>query len=280
MLLGLIRPSSGSAEVLGHPISSPAAYASQVGALVEAPAFVPGLSARANLSSLARLRGLPDSRVDNVLGIVGLIGREREPVKRFSLGMKQRLGIAAALLPDPQVLVLDEPTNGLDPAGIVEIRGLLQRLGESGRSVIVSSHLLAEIQSVCDHLLVLRFGVLMYAGPMADLLQRAESHIDVQPEFDSDLGRLRQVLITAGWTLASDATGRLRVLAPVEAAARVNRDAWSAGVTLRAIHASQDDLERIFLEMTGTTDDELAVSRAAALRPSPDPKAASNEADR
>lgn len=103
----------------------------------------------------------PSSGTADVLGIVGLMGREQEPVKRFSLGMKQRLGIAAALLPDPQVLVLDEPTNGLDPAGIVEIRGLLQTLGESGRSVIVSSHLLAEIQSVCDHLLILRFGVLM-----------------------------------------------------------------------------------------------------------------------
>jgi ABC-2 type transport system ATP-binding protein len=280
MLLGLIRPSSGTADVLGHPISRPEAYASQVGALVEAPAFVPGLSARANLRSLARLRGLPDVRVEDVLGIVGLMGREQEPVKRFSLGMKQRLGIAAALLPDPQVLVLDEPTNGLDPAGIVEIRGLLQRLGESGRSVIVSSHLLTEIQSVCDHLLVLRFGVLMYAGPMADLLQRAESHIDVQPEFDSDLERLHQVLVDAGWTVTTDSTGQLRVLAPLAAAAQVNRDAGSGRVTLRAIHASQDDLERIFLQMTGTNDDELAASRADALHPPHDPGASSNEADR
>jgi ABC-2 type transport system ATP-binding protein len=194
--------------------------------------------------------------------------------------MKQRLGIAAALLPDPQLLVLDEPTNGLDPAGIVEIRGLLQRLGESGRTVIVSSHLLGEIQSVCDHLLVLRFGVLMYAGPMADLLQRAESHIDVQPEFDSDLELLHQVLVDAGWTVTTDSTGQLRVLAPLAAAARVNRDAGSGGVTLRAIHASQDDLERIFLEMTGTTDDELAVSRAAALPPSHDPAVKSTEVRR
>lgn len=176
--------------------------------------------------------------------------------------------------------MLDEPTNGLDPAGIVEVRGLLQRLGESGRSVIVSSHLLTEIQSVCDHLLVLRFGVLMYAGPMADLLQRAESHIDVQPEFDSDLERLHQVLVDAGWTVTTDSTGQLRVLAPLAAAAQVNRDAGSGGVTLRAIHASQDDLERIFLQMTGTNDDELAASRADALHPPHDPGASSNEADR
>jgi ABC-2 type transport system ATP-binding protein len=264
MLLGLISPSSGSGDVLGHSIAHPQAYASRVGALIETPAFVPGLSARVNLRSLARLRGLPRSRVEEVLEIVGLVGRDQEPVKRFSLGMKQRLGIAAALLPDPQVLLLDEPTNGLDPAGIVEIRGLLQSLGESGRTVVVSSHLLAEIQSVCDHLLVLRFGVLMYSGPMADLLERAESHIDVQPEFDPDLERLRQVLVNAGWTVTADSPGRLRVLAPVHAAAQVNRDAGAGGVTLRAIDARRDDLEKIFLEMTGAGDGELAASRAAA----------------
>lgn len=115
---------------------------------------------------------------------------------------------------------------------------------------------------------------------MADLLQRAESHIDVQPEFDSDLERLRQVLVNAGWTVTTDSTGQLRVLAPLGAAVHVNRDAGSGGVTLRAIHASQDDLERIFLEMTGTNDGELAASRAAALRPPDDPGAASMAVDR
>jgi ABC-2 type transport system ATP-binding protein len=161
MLLGLIRPTSGTATVLGLPITSPAKYAGRVGALVESPAFVSGLSARANLVSLARLRRLPLSRVDEVLSIVGLTGRDKESVGNFSLGMKQRLGIAAALLPDPELLVLDEPTNGLDPAGIVEIRGLLRSLGEAGRTVVVASHLLAEVQLACDYLVVVRFGELI-----------------------------------------------------------------------------------------------------------------------
>ena len=129
MLLGLVRPTEGEATVLGASIRSPERYAARVGALVEGPAFVPALSARANLRSLAELRGLPSSRVGEVLEVVGLAGRDREPVRNFSLGMKQRLGIAFALLPDPELLVLDEPTNGLDPAGIVEIRELLRSLG-------------------------------------------------------------------------------------------------------------------------------------------------------
>ena len=128
MLLGLIRPSGGTAEVLGRSISTPHAYAGEVGALIEAPAFVPGLSARANLSSLATLRGVPASRVEEVLDVVGLTGRDREPVKRFSLGMKQRLALAAALLQPRELLVLDEPTNGLDPQGIREVRDLLLAL--------------------------------------------------------------------------------------------------------------------------------------------------------
>ena len=138
LLLGLIKPTSGTATVFGAPISHPLAYAARVGALIEGPAFVPTLSARTNLRSLARLRGIANGRVEEVLETVGLLDRSKEPAKRFSLGMKQRLGIAAALLPDPELLVLDEPTNGLDPAGIVEIRTLLRRLGDEGRTVVSS----------------------------------------------------------------------------------------------------------------------------------------------
>ena len=265
MLLGLIAPSGGSAQVLDSPISDPREYVARVGALIESPAFVPGLSARSNLLSLARLRGLPVSRVDEVLDVVALAGRDREPVKRFSLGMKQRLGIAAALLPDPELLILDEPTNGLDPAGIVEVRGLLQDLGHSGRTVVVSSHLMSEIESICTHLVVIRFGVLLYSGPIGDLLAKATNHVDVEAEHPEDTERLREALTRTGWEVTAAGEGRLRVEAPADAAADVNRAAVAAGITLRSLTSSRDSLEAIFLEMTGTRDGELAAARSTAV---------------
>jgi ABC-2 type transport system ATP-binding protein len=262
ILLGLIRPTSGSASVLDSSISSPAHYASRVGALVESPAFIPGLSARANLVSLARLRHLRLARVDAVLAQVGLVGRDREPVKRFSLGMKQRLGIAAALLPDPELLILDEPTNGLDPAGIVEIRELLRELGRNGRTVIVSSHQLSEIEAVCDHLVIIRFGKLIFSGPMAEVMKRTREHIDIAAEHGSDMGRLESALVAGGWPVAA-VDDVLRVAAGASRAADLNRAASAAGVTLSRLVVAQDNLEEIFLEMTGRVDGELANGRAA-----------------
>jgi ABC-2 type transport system ATP-binding protein len=262
ILLGLIRPTAGSATVLGSSIGAPHAYAARVGALVESPAFIPALSARANLASLVHLRRLPLERVDAVLAQVGLVGRDREPVKRFSLGMKQRLGIAAALLSDPELLILDEPTNGLDPAGIVEIRELLRELGRNGRTVIVSSHQLSEIEVVCDHLVVIRFGKLIFCGPMAEVMKRTREHIDIAAEHPADTERLRAALVTAGWSVVTVDDG-LRVIAGVSRAAELNRAATAAGVTLRRLVVAQDSLEEIFLEMTGREDGELANGRAA-----------------
>jgi ABC-2 type transport system ATP-binding protein len=262
ILLGLIRPTGGTATVLGSSVASPAAYAARVGVLVESPAFLPGLSARANLVSLARLRKLPLNRVDAVLGQVGLVGRDREPVRRFSLGMKQRLGIAAALLSDPELLILDEPTNGLDPAGIVEIRELLRGLGRDGRTVIVSSHQLSEIEAVCDYLVVIRFGELVFAGPMTQMMQRTREHIDIAAEHPADMGRLAAALIAGGWSVSA-VDDILRVVAEASRAADLNRAATAAGVTLSRLVVAQDSLEEIFLEMTGRVDGELANGRAA-----------------
>lgn len=266
MLLGLVHPTEGSAEVLGEPISRPGRYAARVGALIESPAFVPGLSARANLRSLAQLRGLPDDRVDEVLGEVGLLGRDHEPVAAFSLGMTQRLGIAAALLPDPELLLLDEPTNGLDPAGIVEIRELLRRLGGHGRTVVVSSHLMAEIQAVCDHVVVIRFGELLFTGPMHELLLQASEHIEVAPEDPADRDRLRAVLDDAGWTCTRSGAV-LRVATAAADAPAVNRAAAAGGITLRTLAPTEESLEDVFLRMTGTTDGELAAGRASQAVP-------------
>ncbi len=262
ILLGLIRPTSGSATVLGSGISAPREYASRVGVLIESPAFLPGLSARANLVSLARLRHLPLDRVDAVITQVGLAGRDREPVKRFSLGMKQRLGIAAALLSDPELLILDEPTNGLDPAGIVEIRELLRDLGRNGRTVIVSSHQLSEIEAVCDHLVVIRFGELVFSGPMAEMMRRTREHIDIVAEHPADMPRLEAALVAGGWAVTA-VDDVLRVAAAADRAADLNRAATGAGVTLSRLIVAQDNLEEIFLEMTGRVDGELANGRAA-----------------
>ncbi|MDQ0373526.1 ABC transporter ATP-binding protein [Cellulomonas humilata] len=262
MLLGLVRPTEGDADVLGSSIRHPAQYAERVGALVESPAFVPGLSAHANLLSLARLRGLPRSRVAEVITAVGLSGREREPVRRFSLGMKQRLGIAAALLPDPELLILDEPTNGLDPAGIVEIRALLVRLGQSGRTVIVSSHLMAEIEAACDWLIIVRFGELVFSGPIGELMARTETFVDVEAEHHDDNDTLARVLAVAGWVTELMPDG-VRVRAGRDSAAEINRTAMAAGFTLGRVQVVHDSLEHVFLELTGQTDGELAQDRAA-----------------
>lgn len=266
MLLGLVAPTSGEAYVLGEPITAPGRYLDDVGALVENPAFVPGLSARANLLSLARLRGLPSSRIDEVLQAVGLTGRDKEPVKRFSLGMKQRLGIAAALLPDPKLLILDEPTNGLDPSGIVEIRRLLAELAGSGRTVIVSSHLLAEIEAVCDFLVVIRFGHLVYSGPVADLLARTRRRVEIAPEHDRDVSALRSLLSEEGWEVEPTGDGRLSVVAGERQGSDINRAAARGGIVLRSMTAVRGSLEEIFLEMTGSSDQELTTARAVAAQ--------------
>ena len=257
MLLGLVQPTEGGATVLGASIRSPERYAARVGALVEDPAFMPGLSARANLRSLAELRGLPSSRVGEVLNVVGLAGRDREPVRNFSLGMKQRLGIAFALLPDPELLILDEPTNGLDPAGIVEIRELLPGFGHEDRTVLVSSHLLAEVEAMCDHAVVIRFGKLMFAGSMERLLAHARAGIDIATERAEDAEALLAILRGAGWEAEAAGDGIL-VRADADRAADLNRVAAAAGYTLRRLAVTQDNLESIFLAMTEQPKKEVA----------------------
>src|SRR3712207_2883375 len=175
MLLGLVRPTSGSGRVLGSPLDRPQDYLGQVGALIEAPAFYPGLTGRANLRVLATLAGTPARRVDAVLERVDLADRADDPYKAYSLGMKQRLGIAAALLTSPRPLVLDEPTNGLDPAGIRDMRGLLRSLAQDGPTVLVSSHLLGEVQQACDWLVMVEAGRLVWSGPTAQLLTGSQA---------------------------------------------------------------------------------------------------------
>ena len=195
MLLGLIRPTSGEARVLGKPISDPASYLDRVGALIETPAFYPTLSGRDNLRVLAVLGGIDAGRIPGLLKTVGLAGRERDQVGGYSLGMKQRLGVAAALLPDPELLVLDEPTNGLDPEGIIEMRELLRTLRAEGRTILVSSHLLGELEQVADWLVVIKDGEAVYTGPTHELTSKREGGYIL---FDARPGGSHQVAVGGG----------------------------------------------------------------------------------
>jgi ABC-2 type transport system ATP-binding protein len=160
MALGLVRPTSGSVRVLGQPAGSPSVTA-RVGALIEGPGFYPNLSGRDNLRVLARYRGLPESAADDALARVELADRGADRFRSYSLGMKQRLGVAAALMGAPELIVLDEPTNGLDPAGMVEMRALIVDLARGGQTVVLSSHLLTEVQDICDRVGVIDRGHLL-----------------------------------------------------------------------------------------------------------------------
>jgi ABC-2 type transport system ATP-binding protein len=170
MLLGLIRPSAGSATVLSKPIAHPRTYLPRVGALIESPAFYPSLSGRKNLQVLAHLGGFSRARIDQVLEMVDLSSRAKDLVGKYSLGMKQRLGVAMALLPDPDLLILDEPVNGLDPLGIIETRDLLRSLREQGKTIFLSSHLLGELEQVANWLVMINQGKAVFNGPAHELL--------------------------------------------------------------------------------------------------------------
>jgi ABC-2 type transport system ATP-binding protein len=249
MLLGLVRPSSGYAQVLGVPLSRPAAYLGRVGALIEAPAFYTRLSGRDNLALLTRLGGIDQRRIAEVLEIVGLTERGREPVQAYSLGMKQRLGIAAALLPQPVLLILDEPMNGLDPAGIVETRGLLRSLADSGATVIISSHLLGEIEQVCDHLLLLLNGQVRFVGPTRSFARQVHTRLRLRPEHQHDLMRLERLAADAGYLVTQEA-GVVLADARNPDAAALNRAAHAAGIALVELSQVQPGLEAIFFQLT------------------------------
>lgn len=292
MLLGLVRPSAGSARVLGEPVSAPDRYLGRTGAMIEGPTFHPGLSARRNLEQLALLRGVGTrasgarrsqrgrrarwERIDEVLHQVGLTSRADDRFGSYSLGMKQRLGIAAALLPRPRLLILDEPTNGLDPAGIREIRTLLRDLAGTGMTVFVSSHLLSEVEQICDHLVMIRSGRMLFQGHVADLLAAEDPRILMVPERDDDAVRLAGVLGSAGLRIEIEMTDEARSVptlierhpvvvahAPGGLAADINRLAMRAGITLRSIRTHRPNLEETFLKATGDVDGDLTMRGGA-----------------
>jgi ABC-type multidrug transport system ATPase subunit len=249
MLLGLVRPTSGSALVYGEPPGSTASLAN-VGALVEEPAHYPYLSGRDNLRVLARYCASPYERIDEVLDLVGLLPRAADRVRTYSLGMRQRLGVAAALLKDPALLILDEPTNGLDPQGMAQMRRLIRHLGSGDRTVLLSSHLLGEVEQVCDRIGVIRDGRLVAQGPVAQLRGAEAVHVVADP-----VERARQVLaVHTAVSEVVDRDGTLVVAAPSDAAADLNAALVTAGIAVHHLSVRQRSLEDVFLDMTTTPE--------------------------
>ena len=248
-LLALARPSAGECRVLG--VDSQTALPSvirRIGSMVETPGLFPAMTGRRNLALLGRIQGIEPSAVAAVLERVGLAERADDPVRNYSLGMRQRLGIGIALLKDPQLLILDEPANGLDPAGIKEVRELLRELGAEGRTVFVSSHLLGEVQQTCDRVAVLARGRCVASGPVDDVLAVGGSQGLVVRL--TDLGKGRAALAEAG--IESSVCGdHLRVALPPAESERVTRALVRKRLYLTELRPEEISLEAVFLELTG-----------------------------
>ena len=252
MLLGLVRPTAGTGTVLGSPLGQPAAYLSRVGALIESPAFYPALSGAENLRVFATVGGHPTPSIPGLLEIVGLEGRGNDRYRSYSLGMKQRLGIAAALLGDPELLILDEPANGLDPQGVREMRALIGGLAGSGRTVLVSSHDLSELEQVCDWLVLIDTGRSLYQGPTRALLDGVTGGLAVVAERLDDHPALGRLLVAQGHEVETEEE-RLVVAVNgtgvADLAAAVNRTAFDAGMVLVELSPLRTTLEDRYLTM-------------------------------
>ncbi|HST64175.1 MAG TPA: ABC transporter ATP-binding protein [Mycobacteriales bacterium] len=255
MLLGLIRPTSGTATVHGLAPGDPAAVG-RTGSLVEGPGFYPYLSGRENLRVLARYQGLDDRAVDRVLERVDLTDRGGDRFKAYSLGMKQRLGVAAALLGQPDLLVLDEPTNGLDPAGMADMRALVVDVAAGGQTVLLSSHLLAEVQEICDRVGIIAGGKLLVQSTVAELRGGTEIRLAARP-LDRALAVAMRVI---GDDAVEVADGELRIAAPADRVPELARALVAADVDITGLHSVERSLEEVFFDLTGTTTHHLTTA--------------------
>jgi len=251
-LLGLIRPDAGEMSVLGRtvPRDLPAVIA-DIGALVESPQFFPHFSARDTLSLLADAGRLPRKSVDEVLELVGLRERAKDKVRTFSLGMKQRLAVASALLRTPRLLILDEPANGLDPGGIREMRDLMRGLAANGMTVILSSHLLGEVEQICDSVTIISRGRRVTAGPVAQVLAaNSVAQTRVRTEHPAQLATAAGFLVQAGATVSAQ-PDHLLVSGPLRPA-DITRVLAVRDVYISELTSVTADLESVFLNLTET----------------------------
>jgi len=247
MLLGLVAPTAGTMTVAGSPPGTPESLRG-IGAIVESPAFWPYLSGYDNLRLLALYCGVPAARVGPALDEVELTPRARDSFSSYSMGMKQRLGVAAALLKEPDLLILDEPTNGLDPQGMADFRKLIVRLGQGQRTVLVSSHLLGEVEQICTRIGVIRQGKLVAEGTIAELRGAAHLVVHASPPDEA-----RSVLEKAvGAENVSIADGVFRVRVDLDRTAELNETLVRAGVRVTELRPGTRSLEDVFMELTGT----------------------------
>jgi ABC-type multidrug transport system ATPase subunit len=242
ILTGLIAPTSGSVRVLGgQPGES--GVLGRTGSMIESPAFYPYLSGLDNLRLLAEYAGVSRQRIDEVLELVDLADRAKDRFSTYSLGMKQRLGVAAALLKDPELVILDEPTNGLDPAGMRDMRRLIRELGTEGRTVLLSSHLLGEVQQICDRVGIINAGRMVAEHNVDELRGEQELVVRATPREDA-----QRLLTRFGSVHQYDDT--LRVQVDPAKAAEVNRALVEAGIEVSELHTAERALEDIFFELT------------------------------
>jgi ABC-2 type transport system ATP-binding protein len=252
MLLGLVAPTSGTGTVLGSPLGEPSKYLGDVGALIESPAFWPSLTGAENLQLLATLSDHDARAIAGLLELVGLADRAIDRFGSYSLGMKQRLGVAAALLGDPTLLILDEPTNGLDPSGISDMRRLIASVTHDNRTVLVSSHILSELEQVCDWLVVIDEGSLLYQGPADGYVAQAGTVVVIAAEHAGDLDRLARLVRAEGHDSVIDGD---QIVVPVELetgdpralAVTLNAIAFDHGIVLSELRVRRPTLESHYL---------------------------------
>jgi len=247
VLLGLVRPSSGTCRILGaKPGNELSEVIDEIGVVQEGQGFFPNSSGRDNLAYLALLRGFDKGVIEDVLDVVGLAKAKDLDFSKYSLGMKQRLGIAAALLKDPKLLIMDEPSNGLDPRGLFELRDIMSALRERGKTILLCSHLLSEVQTVCDWIAIISDGVCVATGELAALLESMGNA--------ALLIKIRQKekalkLMSASGYLAESAGDAIRVLAPPSDGEKIIRILAKAGIYPQELRADTSDLEDVFLRL-------------------------------
>jgi ABC-2 type transport system ATP-binding protein len=250
MILNLVTPTSGSIELFGHNLNDdPWAVLRRIGAVIETPAFYPYLSGWDNLQALAISIGdIPKNKISEVLQRVNLLERAKDKYGNYSLGMKQRLGIASTLLRDPELIILDEPTNGLDPAGMKEIRDLIPQLAHESRAVLLCSHMLHEVEMVCTRVAIIKNGVKLEDRPIQELLSRGQT-LEVKVD---DLARAAQILSALTWIKSvKTENGSLILEAPPESASQVNKALAEQGIYASELVNRVSGLESVFLQLTG-----------------------------